>query len=251
MGFWSAKLLLRLSWRRLGQYRNVPWLLHCTELVHLFGGVGGCGCNVPLLGLASLHGVLYDYDLHFFTNKSQHIFMHMLLLQLDCSGCLNDICCLTYNLYMNWFVCNYMNLVVNVLHMLLMLSPSVLTTLPDIRQTFLMNLAISTVTLVSDWSVSAVCVILPCCCDYRIWVDCSARSCACPLCGVFLAELGLIPFNLELIFTFLSLRSVGTSRTHSLTLCISDTLATDRVILLAFVRHRGQGIMLILGMFYA
>ena len=81
-------------------------------------------------------------------------------------------------------------------------------------------------------------------CDCHIRVDFSTESCACPLFGVFLAELGLIPFNLELTFTFLSLRSVGTSRTHSLTLWINHTLATNRVILLAFARQRGQGITL-------
>ena len=143
---------------------------------------------------------------------------------------------------MNRFTWNYMNLVVNVLHMLLMLSPSVSTALSDIRQAFLMNLAISTITLFLEWSVSVFCVILPCCCDFRIRVDFSAKIFAFPLCGVFLAELGLIHFNLELTFTFLSLRSVGISCTHSLTLYIHHTLATDRVILLPFVWHRGQGI---------
>jgi len=55
-----------------------------------------------------------------------------------------------------------MNLVVNVLHMLLMLSPFVSTVVPYIRQNILMNLAISTVTLILDPSVIAVHVILPC-----------------------------------------------------------------------------------------
>jgi len=63
---------------------------------------------------------------------------------------------------MNWFVFNYMNLVVNVLHMLLMLPPSVSMALPDIKQTFLMNLAISTIMLVLNWSMSVVHVIFPC-----------------------------------------------------------------------------------------
>ena len=63
---------------------------------------------------------------------------------------------------MNWFVWNYMNLVVNVFYILLKLSPSMSTALSDIRQTFLMNLAISTVTLILDWSVSVLRVILPC-----------------------------------------------------------------------------------------
>ena len=143
---------------------------------------------------------------------------------------------------MNLFVCNYMNLVVNVFHMLLMLSPSMSIALPNIRHTFLVNISISIVTFVLDWSVSVVHVILPCCCDFRIRVDCSDESCACPLCGVFLAELGLIPFNLELNFNFLSIQSVVSSRTHSLTLCISHTLATNRVILLGSVRHHSQGI---------
>ena len=65
-----------------------------------------------------------------------------------------------------------------------------------------------------------------------------------PLCHVFLAKLGLIPFSLELTFTFFSLRSVRTSHTPSLTHCINHTLATDKVILLASVRHHGQGITL-------
>ena len=64
------------------------------------------------------------------------------------------------------------------------------------------------------------------------------------LCCVFLAELGLIPFNLELTFTFHSLQSVRTSRTHSLTLYISQSLTTDKVILLVSVRQRDQGITL-------
>ena len=59
-----------------------------------------------------------------------------------------------------------MNIVVNVLHLLLMLSPSMLTALLDIKQTFLMNLAISTITLISDWSVSVVRVILP----HMLWL---------------------------------------------------------------------------------
>lgn len=145
---------------------------------------------------------------------------------------------------MNWFVCNYMNLVVNMLHMLLMLSLSMSTALPDTRKNFHMNLAVTTVTLISDWSVSDVHVILPFICDFHIQVDCSTRTCACPSSCVFLAELGLIRFNLELIFTFFSLRSVRTSHASSLTLCISHTLNTNRVILLASVRHHSQGITL-------
>ena len=64
------------------------------------------------------------------------------------------------------------------------------------------------------------------------------------LCCVFLAELGLIPFNLELTFTYLPIGSVGTSHTPSLTHYISHTLSTDRVILLAFVRNHSQGIII-------
>jgi len=145
---------------------------------------------------------------------------------------------------MNLFVCNYMNLVVNVLHMLLMLSPSMSTALSSIMQTFLMNLVISTFTLVSDWFVSVVRVILPC----MLWQLHLCRLLCRKLCmsffRVFLAELGLIPFKLELTFTFLSLWSVGTSHAHSLTHCINHILSTDRVILLASMRHRGQGITL-------
>jgi len=65
-------------------------------------------------------------------------------------------------LCLNWFTCNYMNLFVNLLHMLFMLSPSMSTALLDIRQTFHLNIAITIVALISDWSVSAVHVILPC-----------------------------------------------------------------------------------------
>jgi len=75
-------------------------------------------------------------------------------------------------------------------------------------------------------------------------VDYSAGSCACPLCCVFLVELGLTPFNLELTFTSFPLRSVGTSHTPSLTHCISHTLVADWVNLLASMWHRGQGITL-------
>ena len=47
-------------------------------------------------------------------NKSQHVFMHMLLLQLDCSNCCSNVCCLTYvvvyelfcmKLYESCYVC--------------------------------------------------------------------------------------------------------------------------------------------------
>ena len=55
------------------------------------------------------------------------------------------------------------------------------------------------------------------------------------LCCMFLAELGLIPFNLELTFTFIYFQSVRTSHTPSLTHCISHTLSTDKVILLSYV----------------
>jgi len=95
-----------------------------------------------------------------------------------------------------------MNLIFNVLHMLLMLSPSMSTSLPDISQTFIWTL------LYQLWHSSQtnpwVLFMLPYleCWDCRIYVDCSARSCACPLCCVFLAKLGLIHFNLELAFTF-------------------------------------------------
>jgi len=46
--------------------------------------------------------------------------------------------------------------------LLLMLSPSVSISLPDIKHNFHLNLVITTATLVPDWSVSAVCVILHC-----------------------------------------------------------------------------------------
>jgi len=81
-------------------------------------------------------------------------------------------------------------------------------------------------------------------CDFHIRVDCFSRSYACPLCCVFLVELGLIPFNLELTFTSFPLRSVGTSHTPSLTHCISHTLVADRVIILSTVQHHGQRITL-------
>ena len=125
-----------------------------------------------------------------------------------------------------------------------MLSLFVLTALPDIRQTFLWNLLYQLSHLSQTNSRMLLVLSYLVCCDCRIRVDCSSGSCACCLCCVFLAELGLIPFNLVLTFTFPSLWSVGTSHTHSLTHCINHTLATDRVILLASVRHHGQGITL-------
>ena len=118
------------------------------------------------------------------------------------------------------------------------------TALSNIRQTFGMNFVVTTVALVrTDPWVRYVLSYLVCC-DCHIRVIFSVGSCACPLHCVFLVELGLIPFNLELTFTFLSLWSVGTSHTHSLTNCISHTLATVRVILLSSVWHRSQGITL-------
>lgn len=145
---------------------------------------------------------------------------------------------------MNWSVWNYMNIIVNVLHMFLMLSPSMSTTLLDTKQAFLMNLIILTITLLLDWSMSVVRVILPC----MLGLLHPCRLLCQKLCLSFVwcvpNLVGLIPFNLELTLTFLSLWSVGTSHTHFLTHCISHTLATHRVILLASVRHRGQGITL-------
>ncbi len=115
----------------------------------------------------------------------------------------------------------------------------------DTRQIFHMSLFVTTIALISNWSVSVVCVILPC----MLWLLHPSgllhqKLCMCFLCCVFLAELGLIPFNLELVFTLISPLRVRASHTPSLTHCISHTLATDRVILLASVRHRGQGITL-------
>jgi len=145
---------------------------------------------------------------------------------------------------MNRFTWNYINLVVNVFHMLLILSPSVSTALLDTRQTFLWTLLYqpSHLPQTDAWVLFVLSYLV--CWDFRIHVECSASRCAYPLCCVFLAELGLIRFNLELTFTFLSLWSIGNSHTHSLTHCISHTLATDRIILLASVWHCGQGITL-------
>ena len=126
-----------------------------------------------------------------------------------------------------------------------MLSPSMSTALPDIRQTFHMNFVVTIIALVSDWSMSVVHVILPC----MMWLPHPSGT-ALPkvvhalLCCVFLAEFGLIPFNLELTFTSFPLQSVRTSHTPSLTHRITHTLAIDKVILLASVRHHGQGITL-------
>jgi len=63
MGFWSAKLPIRLSWRELGYYFNVPWLFHFTKLVHLFGGAGGCGYNIRILELVGVHGCIVWLEL--------------------------------------------------------------------------------------------------------------------------------------------------------------------------------------------
>ena len=119
-----------------------------------------------------------------------------------------------------------------------------LTGLLNIRKTFHMNLVVTTITIVRTnlWVLYVLSYLVWC--DYSIWVDYSAKSCACPLCCVFLSELGLISFNLELTFTSFPFRSVGTSHTPSLTHYISHTLATDIVILLASVRHHDQGITL-------
>jgi len=145
---------------------------------------------------------------------------------------------------MNWFTCNYMNLVGIVLHILLMLSPSGLTALLDMRQIFFWTLLyqLSHFSWTDPWVLFVLSYFV--CWDFRIRVDCSTGSFACPLCCVFLAELGLIPFNLELTFTFLPLWSVGTSHTLSLTHYISHTLSTNIVILLSSLRHHGQGITL-------
>lgn len=40
--------------------------------------------------------VLYDQNLHFLIKQSKHIFMHILLLQLDYSSCCSNVCCLSY-----------------------------------------------------------------------------------------------------------------------------------------------------------
>jgi len=95
-------------------------------------------------------------------------------------------------------------------------------------------------------------LICECCTSYRTLYDVTAASeWTAPLkvvhvllCCVFLAMLGLIPFNLELTFTSSPLRSVRTSHTPSLTHYITYTLTTIRVILLTSVQHRGQGITL-------
>jgi len=103
---------------------------------------------------------------------------------------------------MNWFVCNYMKCVVNVLHMLLMLSSSVSTTLPNIRQIFLWTLLYqsSHSSRTKPWVLFMLPYLV--CWDIHIPIGCSTRRFACPSCCVFLPELGLIPFNLELTFTF-------------------------------------------------
>jgi len=95
-------------------------------------------------------------------NKNQHIFMHMLLLLLKYSGFRNDICFLTYvlvyelicmQLYESCFWC--LAYIVNVVTVHVDFSARHQTDLS-------LNLVISTVTLVSNWSMSVVHVILPC-----------------------------------------------------------------------------------------
>ena len=139
---------------------------------------------------------------------------------------------------MNWFTCNYMNLVVNVVTVCLNFSAGHRTDLSHepccksnhthlklIHECSICYLTLYAMIATSDWTSPLEVVYVLLCC-------------------VFLFELGLIHFSLKLTFTFFSLRSVITSHTPSLTSCISHTLATDRVILLAYVRHHGQGIML-------
>jgi len=100
--------------------------------------------------------------------------------------------------------------------------------------------------------VTGVALVSECCTSYRtLYVVIVACKWTTPpeavhvlSCCVFLAELELIPFNLELTFTLISPLCVRTSHTPSLTHGISHTLATDRVILLTSMRHHSQGITL-------
>ena len=94
---------------------------------------------------------------------------------------------------MKWFLWNYMSLIVNVLHMLLMMSLSMSTGLPDIKQTFIWTFLYQQSHSSRTNPLVLFMLSYLVCCDCRIRVDYSIRSYACPLCWVFLAKLGLIP----------------------------------------------------------
>lgn len=96
---------------------------------------------------------------------------------------------------MNWFTWNYMNLVANVLYILLMLSPSVSNALPDTKQTFHMNLVVTTVALVQTdpWVLYVLSYLVRC--DYHIWVDYSAGSYVCPFMLCVPSQVGTNPFQ--------------------------------------------------------
>jgi len=93
-----------------------------------------------------------------------------------------------------------MNFVVNVLHMLLMFSSSLSITLPHIRHSFHLNVSIKTITIVLDFRDYCMCYL-------TLYDVIAASKWTTPLedvhviCVVFLAELVLLPFNLELTFT--------------------------------------------------
>ena len=96
---------------------------------------------------------------------------------------------------MNWFTCNYMNLVANGLYMLSMLSMSMSTALLDTRQAFHMNLVVTIVVLVQTdlWVLYMLSYLV--CFDYGIWVDCSAGSCVCPFVLCVPSQVGIDPFQ--------------------------------------------------------
>ena len=56
---------------------NYPFMRLITNLVHLFGGAGGCGCNIPLLELVVGHGCIVWLEITLNIIEPTH-FMHML-----------------------------------------------------------------------------------------------------------------------------------------------------------------------------
>ena len=103
---------------------------------------------------------------------------------------------------MDFFTWNYMNIFANVLYMLLMLSPSMSISLLDFRQTLHMNLAVTTVALIRTypWVLYVLYHVVTTASEWTT----PLKYVYVVLCCVFLVELGLIPFNLELTFTVFS-----------------------------------------------
>jgi len=87
-----------------------------------------------------------------------------------------------------------------------------LTALPDIRQTFHMNLAVTTIALVQidPWVLYVLSYLV--CCDFRIRVDCFVGSCVCPIVLCVPSSVGTNPFH-------------PTTHLHPLPLVVKETLA--------------------------